>query len=615
MPSFLANMTLLARKMLESSPELVDGDATDFEMRTKAFTRPAYENKAKPAGTTSRLMSSTTGEDPFADTRPSPLPAGVFVKHRILVENEEKGVIAREERKQRDVVREEMRQAQYEETKGRRERGLETHKTTQEARRKVLEYNLEKGREERKKRAEHEIIIEKRVEKIKEEHLAMLQSTGGTSGRDARLDAQEEAEAAALREASVAEKLERRAYVAAKKKEISEANRAAVEALRMERAARLAKALAKRDRLKAAAAEELRTDSQRKLEVRAAEQAQHQAKSRETHEKVVRAREQSLQARAEHVKQKQLENPNNFEELRAQKLANQEEFLQENREKRNAIFGNRYVSQDDWGEFEESRFRKLQSRRAVWTHMDDKVDGVDLETNLKIVGRIEQAAPVVDDLIDDDAAGEARVTFAQASEERRLKERIDRLRANAAHRERLRNVEPQVDDLLDDDEAGARRKELADAGQARRQAEAKVTAKLAREMQERVANAQAVTDDVLDEEAAAEARQRAKAASAERRRAHVERIAHENAEMRQRIASTGARTDDDVTDEAAFAIRGKMAAQSRAQRKAAASQLTKANSQQRARVKAAKSSIDDDISDELAGSGRSQGSGWLYTRQ
>ena len=623
---FWSNLTAMARKVLEDSSEPPEEGAREFDIRTKALTRPAYTTAAglpanrpgvglsktprsarssargQASGRSSTASDSArrvaSGEDLFGGTRESAVPAAVYVRFQKSQENRAKAEQARAERVERDGKRAEMARQQYEETQEIRNR---MRGRNEAAKIELVERNLEIGEVVREERADIERTIEMRRIQLKEDHKAKYVLDGGGFGnRNARLAAEEEHMDEMERQAAQEDRRNRRQYAHAYKKQQAEENRALVEMRRMQNAERLAFAFAERQRLRNEGAQEMRDDSAMKLGRFEMEEEERKAKVAATRDRIQEHHRVAMENREKRRIQRQ--KFHHKAEVRDQAYRHEEEakLMAQNRAIRNAIFGGRYVSKEAATEFDSSAFRKLFS-------MDDTADAQIAEANLEMLARIENVELRTDADVNDDAAGLARIEFAKASEERKAREQEEMSKANAEMRERIKNTKPAVDDLMDDEAAAVRRAEMAAEAEARRAQKASIAAEKNEALKQRLANVKAATDnDVSDDEVGA-ARKAAAAAAAERKRVEAERIARENEALRQRLANIKAVTDDDVNDDEGGAIgaaRAKMAAQSKANRRAQSEQLARTNAAARARLRQVKAVVDDDISDDAAGMAR-----------
>ena len=587
-----SHLTTWAKRLLDGVEDPLPEDATDFDIRTRALTRPTYTETMRPTHS-AREMSARLDfdQDAMGTVRESPVVASVYVRYEKSLENQAKAVQARAERQHRDEIRQQMATEQYEETQERRNRVRGASKA---AKYDLVNRNREKGQIVRDERREISEIIEERREELRQQHSLLFESL---VGRDARLDAQEEAADKLEREQATADKIKREAAVAAAKKRREDSNRLRAESMRMEAAARKAQLASERDSRMKQAASEKREYSSWANDQNAARIAEHKARAIGIREdlKAQRARaEEETQARRERIEE---EGRVELEKGRFNKAAVKEHFVQTLKEKtgvRNKIFGGRYVDRTSADQFAGSAFRKLHT-------MDDKADAEIAEGNLEILKRIENVVQRTDDCLDDEEAALARVTFAEESVKRKAQEQAEISQANAEMRDRIRNKQPVVDDLLDTEAAALRRIELAEASEMRRQEEAEKARQRNAEMRERLANVKAKTDDDVTDDESGAARIAAAKASAARKKAEAERIARENAEYRQRMKSTAARTDDDIMDEEEGRARLEMAAQSKKERKEEAARLAKENKAKRDRLKNVKAVVDDDIDDDAAG--------------
>lgn len=326
---------------------------------------------------------------------------------------------------------------------------------------------------------------------------------------------------------------------------------------------------------------------------------------------VFATREKARMAKAELTRVRTLEVRKEERESEARVAERKAATLADNQMKRGRVFGSRYVSRDAAEVFEASAFRKLYA-------MDDTADAEIDAANAVMLEKIKSVGPRTDDLIDDDAAGEARLAAAEASRIRKAAEAERIEKENAALKERLKNVKALTDDDINDDlrlEGGtmgdARAKAASDA-RARRAAEAAKLAEENKAMKERLKNTKARTDDDITDDVAADGtvgagRGEAAAASKAKKATEAARLQKENESMRRRIKNTKAATDDDLLDD--VLADGRTAGQLRQQSAAAhakvkadeAARLAKDNKEFRERIKNTKAVVDDDLMDEAAG--------------
>ena len=271
--------------------------------------------------------------------------------------------------------------------------------------------------------------------------------------------------------------------------------------------------------------------------------------------------------------------------------------------KRGRVFGSRYVSREAAEVFESSAFRKLYA-------MDDTADAEIDAANAVMMLKLTTVAPRTDDMIDDDAAGEARLAAAAASAARKAAEAERIAKENAELKERLSKVKAITD--IDDDAAGEARAVAAEASRARKAAEAAKLAAENKAMKERLKHTKARTDDDITDDVAADGtvgagRNEAAAASKARKAGEAAKLQRENESMLRRIKETKAATDDDLLDD--VLADGRTAGQLREQSAAAhakakaeeASRLAKDNAEMRKRIQNTKAVVDDDLMDEAAG--------------
>ena len=597
---------------------------TRYEVQTFGATKAAYfasqpkpKGKASLSSTALRAAGSSVTtvlaspydksqlevEDIFS-ARETPLVASVYARYKVTQEKANDADIARVERLMRDEMRRQNAQQQYEDSQRRRAR---VRGRNEKAKNELVRSNLDHGRRIRHERG----VIEAKLEEQRQLLLSDVQARvargrrGGSDDTeyetlDARLDAQEEAAAEALRQEHTKAREERHAALQSKRSRMQSANKEHAESVRKETSERLHGAMIESQLQKALQAEEKRIYSDENKALHAEYRDEHLQKAgaakafaKASLNNAKRAKEQLAARKAQEVAAMQ-------RTAAQQVAANRERMLRANQARRRAVFASRYANRDALKHFSGSTFHKLYE-------MDDTSDAQINEGNIELFQRIAYVAPRTDDLIDDDVAGKARKTFAERSRAQKASEARRIARENDELKKRVKNAQASTDNMLDDEAAAVRRIEMAAESKARRAREAVELAVRNEELQRRLHAVKAVTDDNILDEAAGAARARAAAASAASRAAEAARLARQNLAMRRTIANTAPRTDDDVTDEDAGHARGKMEAESKARRTAQAKKLAKSNSDMKTRLKNVKASVDDDITDDPAGKVRKGG--------
>jgi hypothetical protein len=600
---------------------------TQFEVRTLGNTKVAYfasqpkpKNRASLSSAVARAHASSTAlaaersaggqshgqfEDIFS-ARESPLIAGVYARYRVSQQKSNAAEIARVERLMRDEMREQNAMQQYEESQQRRAR---VRGRNEKARNDLMRFNLEGGRRIREQRE----LISEQVEQQRQQFHADVQARvalgrkGGNGDDteyatlDARLDAQEEEEAEALRQEHARAKREHQLALQTNRHRMSTKNKEQADHLRRETSERLGHALNEAHHKKASLADEKRllTDQGKALFAEYEDEHQQKAAAAKAFAKASRAnaqraREQLVARKAQDVAAAQR---TAMQEI----AASREKLLRDNQARRRAVFSSRYASRDALTHFAGSTFQKLYE-------MDDTSDAQIAEGNVEIFQRIAFAAPRTDDLIDDEAAGKARKTFAAKSRAQKAAEASRIAKENDEIKKRIRNTQASTDNMLDDEVAATRRIELAAESKARRAREAVELAVRNEELQRRLHAVKAITDDDMLDEAAGRARARAAAASAATHAAEAAKLARKNVSLKKAIANTAAKTDDNVMDEDAGLARGKLETESRRRKLAQAKKLAKSNADMKTRLKNVKPVVDDDITDDAAGKARK---GWF----
>lgn len=438
-------------------------------------------------------------------------------------------------------------------------------------------------------------------------HLSAETKVRADAGRnnDARLDAKEEETAESLRKVSSEERAARHEAARTFKIKLHTDNHAFAKSVREKTGEGLARSLTERSQRNAIKAEEKKRDAASGKELQEEYERERLRKQAAARQAVMATREKARMVKAELVRVRTLAVRKEERDSEARVAEARSAILHDNREKRGRVFGSRYVSREAAESFESSAFRKLYA-------MDDTADAEIDKQNELMLAKINTVAPRTDDLINDDAAGEARAVAAAASAARKAQEASRIAKENAEMRMRIRSVKAITDDDLDDDAAGEARAKAAAASKARREAEAAKLAKANAEMKRRIANTKAATDDDITDDVGADGttgagRKEAAAASKARKAATAAKLASENEATRRRIKNTAARTDDDLLDDVlasgqtAGQLREESAAAHLAVKEREAAALAKANAEMRERIANTKAVVDDDLMDEAAG--------------
>ena len=586
-----------------SSP--VREDATSFEIRTMGLTKPAYASRSARSRPQSARLATTSKQeqkeleelqDLFSGSRESPIAAGVYARYKQSLDNLAKAGRAREERRQRDALRLQIAEQQYQVSQ---ERRAKVRGRNERARRDMITQNLERGEMIRQQR----MILNEQLGQQRDALHAIVRAKveegkGGFNSLDSRLDAQEEAAAAAVREVHAQERQERHLEARRLKRQQSAQLKVQAESLREQTAARLKEAIEERSRSRADMAEEKRAEhARRQLLLKESEEerlrkvAKTKARSQTIRANAGRARQELARAKQEEIAKQ--------ERLSQERIAKAKEcMLRENQEKRRAIFSSRFVSREEAQGFAGSTFQKLYT-------MDDVADAEIDAANADILERITSVQQRTDDLIDDDAAGEVRSRFEAESKARKEAEEARIARDNEEMLARILNKQAVTDCVLDDEAAATRREEMAAESKARKLEERRMLVRKNLEMQARLANVKPSTDDDITDELAGEARVRERAASKAWKETEAARLKKANIDHRNKLARTSARTDDDIMDEEAGAARSKLAVHSKQRRAAEAARTTRQNNEMENRIKSVKAVVDDDIDDDIAGKARS----------
>jgi len=627
---FFSNLTFMGTLLWGQEHGAPPEKVTNFEIRTQSLTRAAYAtsrggivraqnpedggahtarsggaltarstcNSARSQGfgmSTARSAASNGAVDLLGSARESPVSAGVYAKYQRSLENRATVEQAHADRSTRDEVRQEKARQQYEASQEKRERMRSVNDRVQRA---LIRRNLEQGRQVR----QESIDNAHKIERIREEHHAVVRAQvekdkGGYDSKDARLDVQEEAAAAALREEHVREKLAFAESVQEFRQRTTEERHQAAELLKQTTNAKLTKALQLSHRRKAKDAAQLRADTEREMSRKAQLGEEFMAMQKEKRERVAKMKQEAGQSREQLTKQRRRRIAQLRRDTQAEIEENERLTLSSRQSVRNKIFSAHFVKREAAVKFDGSEFRKLYS-------MDDLADSqIDAE-NAEILKKIASVTQRTDDDVADEAAGEARIQAAADSKARKEAERKRIARENAERAHRIRNVTAVTDNVLDTEASAARRKEMAIESKERRKAEAAALAQANLEIYKRLKSVKAATDDDVTDEALGEARRQAAAASRKRKQEEAERLARENAEFAHGLNSAKAATDTDITDEEAGRQRNVMASESKERKAAEASKLDSQNAQMKSTLKKVKAKVDDDIDDDAAGLAR-----------
>lgn len=567
-----------------------------FASARSATPGSASARSSAGAGFSSARSATTNGaDDLLASARESPVGAGVYAKFQMSLENRAKVEQAHADKLTRDETRQGQARQQYEETQETRAR---MRGRNNRVKRQLVSRNLEQGRSIRQEREDNEMIIQHNRDELHAMVRAQVEKDkGGYDSKDSRLDAQEEAAQAAVREQHTREKQEWLAMANEKRQRTTEERRQAAEMIKQRTSAKTSTALESSRRRKAEEAAGKRADSAREARRKAQFEEERLSRAADKRTRIYQIRQSASSAREELTRRKQERVAQLQRDSRAEIDENERVLLASKQSVRDKIFSSRFVSRQAATQFDGSTFRKLYS-------MDDTADAEIHAANGDILNKIQYVEQRTDDEIDDDAAGEARYTFAAESKARKAAERRRIAQENAAQIHRLQTTEARTDNVLDTEAAAVRRNEMAIESKQRRKDAAKALEEENLAIWKRLKSITAATDDDVSDDAVGEARRQAAEASRARKKEEAERLARENAEFREQIANTGARTDDDVADDAAGAMRSVMASESKTRKAAEASKLAKKNAEMKRQLRNTGAVVDDDIDDDAAGMAR-----------
>ena len=455
---FFHNMTFMAKTLLDGTTqeEELPPDASNYEVRTKALTRPAYLQQNSARATTSACTSArasarvpkrspdnaevsagteeetdaTVGpeEDRLDVVRQSPLTSSVYARYKMSLENRSKVEQAKAERLARDEVRESRAQEQHERIQKARARVLGRSTA---ARRHWEEVNNDQADTVRQERMDIRSRIEHNEDELLGEMRARVdEGRGGYASKDARLDAQEEAAAEARRQEHSEERRFRLEELRVFRQRKSEERRQAAGELRLGTQGRMADAFAERHRRNAEAADEKRRDTARVQARSAVEKQQRLSRAGENRDRIRTDRANASRKREEYIRQKVLLGTQIERFDDAQIAEAKEEIRRSKQEVRDAVYADRYVSREEADFYSGTEFERLYA-------MDEQSDAEIAAANVELLARIENVAQRTDDDVDDDAAGEMRAKFAAKSRAEKARERARITRDNEAHAARM----------------------------------------------------------------------------------------------------------------------------------------------------------------------------------
>ena len=542
----------------------------------------------------------------FGSQRMSSIPVGLYVKFEVSQENIQKAELARQEREERDRVREERRLRLAQQIAERKARVIGRN---EQAKIDLRERNLETGKLLRQRKAEWDEMRDNEKKTLFAETKAKADFARANDGR---LDGLEEASAEAERREAAAARRARIAAARSFRSNLASTKRERAEAIKSD----TKRAISHRNQLitttKTQQAEKKRLEAAQGEAMRQAEEQARMARVAANREATLRSHTNAIQARNEVLHKKMLEGQRRDADASTQVRAAKTHLLRDNQQKRLHQFSSRYVTSEEAALFDQSQFRHYYL-------MDEIAEDEIARANSDLLQRIKSTAAITDNNINDDLAGEQRARAAAESRARKIAEAKRIQEQNAALQNKLMAIKAVVDVDVTDEAAGAARIEAAAASKARREAEA---AKLKQEnlqMRERLKAAKAVTDDDVTDDVTTLAdgtvvkgggRDKAAAESKARKAAEAKARAKANAEMKEKIKNTAARTDDDVNDD--IMEGGKTGAQIRKEKEAALKKQRaeeqkkrdEENAKMKERLKNVKAVVDDDISDEMAGKAR-----------
>ena len=516
---FVHRTTHLAVAALQDASKGIPKDAKPYDIRTAGLTRPAYSRFARSlsgngqassrgsargmhsarsasgaysARSLTRTNSARRSEsgmnsevDGFLSSRSSlikiesSVPMSVFARYERSRENRALAEQEKEERLQRDDVREELSRQLHDEMQDKRSkmRSKQEHAKREHMARVALQ-----GQFIRQQRIDIEDEIELNRQDYLDKMRGIIEQVSGGFGPEvnARLAMQEEEARQELKEEVQAQRYEQKEDMKAARRRQLLSNRETVKTLR--ETIRLSESLAAQQQRNKEAAAAQRAHTARVQERIALNEEEYQAMAREARARTVARKEKAATARDELTKRRKGEIALNFR-TRANRYAGmvetKGEVLLRNAGIRDKVFASRFISSEQAERFEGSAFRKLH-------YMDNKADEQIDRENEQLVERIANMEMRVDAEIDDDAAGEARKRFAEKSKEQKRRRTARLRKANTQLRNAISQAEPVTDSIMDQEAAAVRRKEMATEALARREADAAELKEKNREMNKRL---------------------------------------------------------------------------------------------------------------------------------
>ena len=473
---------------------------SSFEQRTVEFTRAAYapfrklRTSLSSTSSTTRKLFNTPSEGAGSPERGSPdrvqrnsdLMGGVYARYRKSKDNAEVVTQAKHEKLARDHRRREIAAVQHVETLEKRARVLGRDMEPKEHHEQVVNASADQVRA-------HRVLIKEAIEEnrqimIEELRQRVDSQREGFANWDGRMDELEEAEAEAKRLEHAIDKQGRRRAKERSKIQMAKKNREMV--LAVQEDDRMHEAMSMSYRTNAMRAEGRRIKALYNKEEKKINEAEHLRMAADAKASVLATKENAQRVKQENVNSA-FQRVAHHREDHAEKLSKTKtRTYKKNRDKRNAVYANRYVKSDEKAEFDGTTFQKLYN-----TGDDDVRSELD-EVNVDMYHRIltvqgREAGDI------DEHAREVEEERNRLLAEGRLRRQAEHARIaaqNAANKQRISSVTKSIDQDSLVDVSAWRREEMQIAATERREAEKAAIERENAKIKRRIESARSVTD-------------------------------------------------------------------------------------------------------------------------
>ena len=421
-------------------------------------------------------------DDLFGGDRSSSIPVGLFVKFEVSRENRDKANLARMQRLERDRIRQEKAELQYQTTQERRAKVLQR---SGQSKALMQRHNQDTGREVR---ACKEAWAAERSRQKQTYHEVAKERTVVARGLDSKLDAfeamideEERREATKARKERAKAAHDFRTNLAAVKKANATTSRVTTQRNVSSKISEVA--LSKRTQ-----AEEKRLAYERGKAQRQLEEEERMRRVAKTRAQTMAAHAAAARAKEEMLLRKQEEGAQADRTANLLIMEERAMHLRENQHRRLSQFSSRYVGSTQAEMFDSSQFRHYYM-------MDKAAEQEIAHANSELFKRIRATEAREDTDITDEDAGFQREAAAAASKARRAAEARKIAAQNAALQARLKNIKALTDNSIHDEAAGDARLKAAQASKTRREEEAAKLKAHNAEMQAKLLKVRAATDD------------------------------------------------------------------------------------------------------------------------